>query len=87
MKNNFCCKIFDLCILHLQVIAWLAISGLFSYTRVTIATIFRNEGTRSLLWFAACMTLGSALGTLALINNFSISLVFKKYLGCPKIKN
>ncbi|XP_078607813.1 solute carrier family 52, riboflavin transporter, member 3-B-like [Branchiostoma floridae x Branchiostoma japonicum] len=46
----------------LVVLAWISVVGLFSYVKVTIGSIFREEGQRALLWCGAVMQAGSCVG-------------------------
>jgi len=66
----------------LIVLAQLAISALFSYAKVTIATIFRDEGRRALVWCGAITQVGSSVGALIMFPLVNVYYVFKSNPPC-----
>jgi len=66
----------------LIVLAQLAISALFSYAKVTIATIFRDEGRRALVWCGAITQVGSSVGALIMFPLVNVYYVFQSNPPC-----
>ena len=66
----------------LIVLAQFAISALFSYAKVTIATIFRDEGRRALVWCGAITQVGSSIGALIMFPLVNVYYVFKSNPPC-----
>ena len=53
-----------------------------SFIKVTIATLFRVEGGKALLWCGAVTQLGSALGAAAMFVTVNMFSVFIKKSPC-----
>lgn len=66
----------------LIVVAQLAISAFFSYAKVTIATIFRDEGRRALVWCGAITQVGSSIGALIMFPLVNVYYVFQSNPPC-----
>ena len=66
----------------LIVVAQLAISAAFSYAKVTIATIFRDEGRRALVWCGAITQIGSSVGALIMFPLVNVYYVFASNPPC-----
>jgi len=64
------------------VLAQMAISAFFSYAKVTIATIFRDEGRRALVWCGAITQVGSSVGALIMFPLVNVYYVFKSNPPC-----
>jgi len=64
------------------VVAQLAISAAFSYAKVTIATIFRDEGRRALVWCGAITQIGSSVGALIMFPLVNVYYVFTSNPPC-----
>ena len=60
--------------------AWVCVTGLFSYCKVTIAAILRDEGRQALLWCGALTQAGSAVGALIM---FVLVNVFNLFKSAP----
>ena len=65
--------------LYFQTVAWIAITGLFSFARITIATVLRNANKETMIWFAGISQIGAAFGSLCMLDNYSICRVYRNY--------
>lgn len=66
----------------LIVLAQVAISGFFAYAKVAIATVFREEGRRALVWCGALTQVGSSIGALVMFPLVNVYYVFKSIPPC-----
>ena len=66
----------------LIVLAQMAISAFFSYAKVSIATVFRDEGRRALVWCGAITQVGSSVGALIMFPLVNVYYVFVSNPPC-----
>nr|CAD7454135.1 unnamed protein product [Timema tahoe] len=66
----------------LVVLSWVVFTGLISYIKVSVATLFRLEGGRALFWCGAVQQMGSAAG--AILGFFLVNFgdIFHTYFPC-----
>uniref|UniRef100_A0A1L8DIM7 Riboflavin transporter n=2 Tax=Nyssomyia neivai TaxID=330878 RepID=A0A1L8DIM7_9DIPT len=68
----------------LVIIAWTILNGLISYMKLSITSIFRSQGGKSLVWVGGVSQIGSFIGAIiafVLVNNTEI---FTSYtITCP----
>nr|CAD7570718.1 unnamed protein product [Timema californicum] len=66
----------------LVVLSWVIFTGLISYIKVSVATLFRLEGGRALFWCGAVQQMGSAAG--AILGFFLVNFgdIFHTYFPC-----
>ncbi|KAK3085978.1 hypothetical protein FSP39_011533 [Pinctada imbricata] len=65
------------------VIAWSLAFFLMSYVKVSIATVFRREGRKALLWIGAMTQVGSLVGALTMYILINAVQLFKSADYCP----
>ncbi|XP_066290979.1 solute carrier family 52, riboflavin transporter, member 3-B-like [Branchiostoma lanceolatum] len=66
----------------LVIFAWISVVGLFSYVKVTIGSIFREEGQRALLWCGAVMQAGSCVGAIVTFLFVNVFPMFQQNDAC-----
>ena len=66
----------------LIVVAQFVISAAFSYAKVSIATIFRDEGRRALVWCGAITQVGSSVGALIMFPLINVYYMFQSNPPC-----
>ncbi|KAI8491075.1 hypothetical protein Bbelb_311160 [Branchiostoma belcheri] len=66
----------------LVVFAWISVVGLFSYVKVTIGSIFREEGQRALLYCGAVMQAGSCVGAIVTFLFVNVFPMFQQNDPC-----
>ncbi|XP_074646341.1 solute carrier family 52, riboflavin transporter, member 3-B-like [Tubulanus polymorphus] len=64
----------------LVVACWILVTSIFSYTKATIACIFRNEGRKALLYCGGTTQAGSAVGALVA---FLLVNIFHLFVSLP----
>ncbi|XP_072169295.1 solute carrier family 52, riboflavin transporter, member 3-A-like [Diadema setosum] len=69
----------------LVVLAWILVTGLFSYTKATIGWILRNEpnNRKLLIWFGAVTQIGSLIGACIMFPMVNVLNLFVGYYGSP----
>jgi len=65
-----------------QTIAWVTVSGLFSYARALTAIVCRDASSDAVLWYACVTQLGAALGSLTVLDNIGICVVYQAKMSC-----
>ncbi|XP_019641795.1 PREDICTED: solute carrier family 52, riboflavin transporter, member 3-B-like [Branchiostoma belcheri] len=66
----------------LVILAWISVVGLFSYVKVTIGSIFREEGQRALLYCGAVMQAGSCVGAIVTFLFVNVFPMFQQNDAC-----
>ncbi|KAK2180997.1 hypothetical protein NP493_418g02043 [Ridgeia piscesae] len=66
----------------LATIAWVTVSGLFSYARALTAIVCRDASSDAVLWYACVTQLGAALGSLTVLDNIGICVVYQAKMSC-----
>ncbi|XP_078608013.1 riboflavin transporter 2-like [Branchiostoma floridae x Branchiostoma japonicum] len=66
----------------LVILAWILVVGLFTYVKVTIGSIFRQEGQRALLWCGAVMQAGSCVGAIVIFLFVNVFPMFQQNDAC-----
>ncbi|KAJ8303171.1 hypothetical protein KUTeg_019569 [Tegillarca granosa] len=67
----------------LVVAAWVLVTLFFTFSKVTIAAIFRTEGRKALLWCGAITQLGSAIGAIITYVLVNVLELFQSGPPCP----
>ena len=60
-------------------------TGFFSYAKVSIATILRDEGRKALLWCGASQQVGSFVGAIIAFILVNVLNIFKSAPPCANI--
>lgn len=68
----------------LVVISWTVLTGVQSYVRLAINTLFREQGGKSLIWIGSCQQVGSLLGSIVSFTLVNYTNIFKQYDPCSK---
>ncbi|KAK7863749.1 hypothetical protein R5R35_011152 [Gryllus longicercus] len=66
----------------LVVLSWIAFTGLITFVKVSIASIFRQVSGRALFWCGASQQMGSAVGAVMIFLLINKTKVFKSYSPC-----
>lgn len=66
----------------LVIITWTILIGLVSYVRLSITTVFRSQGGKSLVWVGAVTQLGSLLGSILSFTMVNFTNLFQQYYPC-----
>ncbi|KAK3601662.1 hypothetical protein CHS0354_038225 [Potamilus streckersoni] len=66
----------------LAVAAWVVIYLLLTFVKVTIATLFRFEGRKALLWCGAVTQVGSAIGAAVMFVIVNVYALFQQKYPC-----
>jgi hypothetical protein len=64
------------------VVSWVIATGLITYIKVSIASVFRLEGGRALFWCGAVQQAGSAIGALLFFFIINYTDTFTSYSPC-----
>ncbi|XP_069112336.1 solute carrier family 52, riboflavin transporter, member 3-B-like isoform X2 [Argopecten irradians] len=64
------------------VLAWVLFTALISFSKVSIATLFRKEGKRALLWCGAMTQLGSVIGAIITYILVNVLTIFESAPPC-----
>jgi hypothetical protein len=64
------------------VVSWVIATGLITYVKVSIASVFRLEGGRALFWCGAVQQMGSAIGALLFFFIINYTHTFTSYSPC-----
>ncbi|XP_013418036.1 riboflavin transporter 2 [Lingula anatina] len=70
----------------LIVLAWVLMTAFFSYSKVMIAVLLRDEGRKALLWCGAVTQGGSFIGAVVTFLLVNVAKLFKDAPQCPKIQ-
>jgi uncharacterized membrane protein len=57
-------------------------SGLISYVKMSIATVFRRVGGRSLFWYGCMTQIGAAIGSAVMFYLINYQQIFTSYNPC-----
>lgn len=68
----------------LVVITWTILTGIQSFVRLAINTIFRQQGGKSLFYIGSCQQIGSFLGSIISFSLVNYTNIFKQYDPCSK---
>jgi len=63
-------------------VSWIILVGLFTYVKVSIATLLRSEGKRGLFWCGSVTQFGSAVGAVATFFVVNFANVFESFYPC-----
>lgn len=66
----------------LVVVSWIIATGLITYIKVSVASVFRLEGGRALFWCGAVQQMGSAIGALLFFFIINYTHTFTSYSPC-----
>lgn len=66
----------------LQVLAWILVVFILTFTKVSIASMLREKGKRALLWCGAFTQVGSLVGALAIFFILNFYKLFKQANLC-----
>ncbi|XP_055523970.1 solute carrier family 52, riboflavin transporter, member 3-B [Wyeomyia smithii] len=66
----------------LVILTWTILIGLVSYVRLSITTVFRYQGGRSLVWVGAVTQIGSLLGSILSFTLVNFTDLFQQYYPC-----
>lgn len=66
----------------LVVISWVAVTGLITYIKVSVASRFRLEEGRALFWCGAVQQIGSAVGAILFFFLINYTKLFTSYYPC-----
>jgi len=66
----------------LLVVSWIVLVALFTYVRVSVATLLRIKGQTGLLWCGAITQLGSAIGAIIAFGVVNYTSIFTAYYPC-----
>ncbi|XP_058829365.1 riboflavin transporter 2 [Topomyia yanbarensis] len=66
----------------LVIITWTILIGLVSYVRLSITTVFRYQGGRSLVWVGAVTQIGSLVGSILSFTLVNFTDLFQQYYPC-----
>lgn len=65
-----------------QVFTWVTLTGLVSYIKLSITSIFRHQGGQSLMWIGAISQSGSAIGAVISFCLVNMTSIFVAYRPC-----
>lgn len=65
-----------------QVITWIVLTGLVSYIKLSITSIFRYQGGQSLVWIGAVSQAGSTVGAVISFCLVNLTDIFETYEEC-----
>lgn len=66
----------------LVITTWTILVGLVSYVRLSITTVFRYQGGKSLVWVGAVTQIGSLLGSVLSFSLVNFTNLFQQYYPC-----
>lgn len=66
----------------LVITTWTILMGLVSYVRLSITTVFRYQGGKSLVWVGAVTQIGSLLGSVLSFSLVNFTDLFQQYYPC-----
>ncbi|EAT33477.1 AAEL014248-PA [Aedes aegypti] len=66
----------------LVIATWTILVGLVSYVRLSITTVFRYQGGKSLVWVGAVTQIGSLLGSVLSFSLVNFTDLFQQYYPC-----
>uniref|UniRef100_A0A8D8P538 Riboflavin transporter n=1 Tax=Culex pipiens TaxID=7175 RepID=A0A8D8P538_CULPI len=66
----------------LVIISWTILIGLVSYVRLSITTVFRSQGGKSLVWVGAVTQIGSLCGSILSFTMVNFTNLFQQYYPC-----
>uniref|UniRef100_A0A1Q3F8N8 Riboflavin transporter n=1 Tax=Culex tarsalis TaxID=7177 RepID=A0A1Q3F8N8_CULTA len=66
----------------LVIITWTILIGLVSYVRLSITTVFRSQGGKSLVWVGAVTQIGSLCGSILSFTMVNFTNLFQQYYPC-----
>nr|XP_019552209.2 solute carrier family 52, riboflavin transporter, member 3-A [Aedes albopictus]XP_029724723.1 solute carrier family 52, riboflavin transporter, member 3-A [Aedes albopictus]XP_029724724.1 solute carrier family 52, riboflavin transporter, member 3-A [Aedes albopictus] len=66
----------------LVIATWTTLIGLVSYVRLSITTVFRYQGGKSLVWVGAVTQIGSLLGSILSFSLVNFTDLFQQYYPC-----
>lgn len=83
--SSLCLPIFLFPVLQRQVLAWVLVMGLFTYTKATIGWILRNEpdNRKLLIFFGAATQFGSLVGACIMFPLVNVYYLFTPYYESP----
>ena len=71
---------------YFQIVTAVLLTGLFSYTKVSIASLLRQDGGRNaLIWCGGVTQVGSFVGAIVIFLFVSILKVFESMPPCPVV--
>ncbi|OWF37391.1 solute carrier family 52, riboflavin transporter, member 3-B-like [Mizuhopecten yessoensis] len=65
------------------ILAWVLFTTLMTFSKVSIATLFRKEGKKALLWCGAVTQVGSVIGALVTYQLVNVFTIFQSAPACP----
>lgn len=68
--------------LKLQVVSWTLVTGLVSFIRLKITTLFRDQGGKSLVWVGAWTQIGSFVGAILSFVLVNMTSIFQSFDPC-----
>lgn len=66
----------------LIVISWVICTGLLSFLKLSVASIFHREGGRGLFWYGAVTQAGATLGSVVMFYLVNYAHLFESYNPC-----
>lgn len=66
----------------LVIVTWTILVGLVSYVRLSITTVFRYQGGKSLVWVGAVTQMGSLIGSVLSFSLVNFTDLFQQYYPC-----
>lgn len=66
----------------LVIATWTILMGLVSYVRLSITTVFRHQGGKTLVWVGAVTQIGSLLGSVLSFSLVNFTDLFQQYYPC-----
>lgn len=69
-------------VIFTQVFTWVSLTGLVSYIKLSITSIFRQRGGQSLVWIGAVSQSGSAIGAVISFGLVNMTDIFVAYQPC-----
>jgi riboflavin transporter 2 len=75
-------KAYNIILVIFQVFSWVIVTGLITYIKVSVASVFRMEGGRALFWCGAVQQCGSAVGALLSFFVINYADIFTAYYPC-----
>lgn len=67
---------------RLQIVSWIILKALFTYIRVSAATLLRAKGQKGLLWCGAITQVGSAMGAIVTFFVVNYTKTFEAFYPC-----
>lgn len=58
------------------------LTGLVSYVKLAVTTIFRYQGGKSLVWIGAVAQIGSAIGAVITFSLVNFTNIFESFQPC-----